>query len=344
MTDNNINKLIESRKRIVRAVRNKEMSVKSAANLLGVTRQGLWKIKKRVENGGYTKTNLLGSKPGPRSYKRVWNRTEEWIEKEVEKSWRQYCVGVSNLVWILEDTVGISLSRSTIYRILIRRKVYEEKKKTRKRKDCRHYTKSYPGEEIQIDTTEPFGKSKGIMIVAIDDYSRWVSADLYHGNTSANAAKFLYRLRHSLPFPIVSVRLGNGSEFQKDFVKACKDLNINIIRNPPHSPQKNGKVERMHRTIEEECLWRVKAKPKEEMRNKYWLNRYLAWYNHLRRHSGYGMNKKRPIERIEEWLLHHLNNSLDTPEVTNVNETVIRYISCFLAFNYSILFLWISLN
>ena len=78
MTDNNINKLIESRKRIIKAVRNKEMSVKSAANLLGVTRQGLWKIKKRVENGGYTKSNLLGSKPGPRSYKRVWNRTEEW--------------------------------------------------------------------------------------------------------------------------------------------------------------------------------------------------------------------------------------------------------------------------
>jgi len=85
--------------------------------------------------------------------------------------------------------------------------------------------------EVQIDTTQPLGKSGPTLISAIDDFSRHGFADCYFGNRSCQAAEFLRRVVWSAPFPITAVRTDSGSEFKKDFIKACEELDIKIIRN-----------------------------------------------------------------------------------------------------------------
>jgi transposase InsO family protein len=325
MTDFTIGTLVDTRKRIIKSVIQKQLTIKSAAQLLALTRQGVWKIVKRVEKGGMTELNILGHKRGPKLGALVWNKTSDEIEKKVEDLWCSYDVGVDTLTWIVEDLAFIKLSRSTVYRILLRRQLLIKTNKPKHRKDYKYYSKGFPGEEIQIDTTEPFGKGKGIMITAIDDCTRWTMADLYKQNTSLNAANFVEKLYWQLPFPIKSFRTDNGSEFKKDFINVCKKLNINIIRNPPHSPTKNGKVERMHQTIETECFWRLKINEiNDEIETKYWLNRYLAYYNHKRRHSGFAMHLQTPLMKLENWLYTNLNTLPDYREA-DVNETMIRY-------------------
>jgi transposase InsO family protein len=178
---------------------------------------------------------------------------------------------------------------------------------------------------VQIDATEPFGKSNGILMTAIDDHTRWVKAEIYRGNNSQNAAGFLERLVRELSFPITAVRVDNGAEFKDKFIKKTKELGIKLIRNPVGSPQKNGKVERMHRTIEEECLWRVGAKPSKLTEAQYQLNRYLAWYNHKRKHLGHGMNTS-PRLKLEKWLINNLEEDYQERNLADVNETLIRYI------------------
>lgn len=326
MTDFTIETLVNTRKRIIKSVIQKQLSIKSAANLLGITRQGVWKIIKRVNKGGMTSLTLLGHKRGPRIGSKVWNRTSEEKEKKVEDLWCSYDVGVDTLTWMVEDLAFIKLSRSTVYRILLRRQLLIKTNKPKGRKDYHYYSKGFPGEEVQLDTTEPFGKGKGIMITAIDDCTRWAAADLYHQNTSLNAGLFVEKLYWQLPFPVKSIRVDNGSEFQKDFIKTCQRLGINIIRNPPHSPTKNGKVERMHQTVETECFWRLEVNQvKDETETKYWLNRYLAYYNHKRRHSGFAMHLQTPLMKLENWLYTNLDTLPDYQEV-DVNETMIRYI------------------
>jgi len=161
--------------------------------------------------------------------------------------------------WELTDFVGslddcdIHLSRATVYRILVRRRLVIPKQKG-PRLPVQLYSKGYPGEEVQIDTTEPFGKSGPILISAIDDFSRWAMADCYERNLAINAASFLRKMVKEAPFPITAVRTDNGSEFKAEFTRACKELGIRIIRNPVKHPTSNGKVERLHRTIEEECF------------------------------------------------------------------------------------------
>jgi len=319
MSDDTIKALIETRKIIIREVNEEKLSIKDGARLLGMTRQGLWKLRKNVERYGMEKA-VAGRKRGPLPGCKIWNRTPVWIEKEIEDLWYDTGgVGADRLVWLLEDGL-IKISRATVYRILVRRRLIIPKEKSKK-KPAQLYTKGYPGEEVQIDTTEPFGKRKGIQISAIDDYSRWGGGDLYYGNTSLMASLFLRDFVIKAPFPISAVRVDNGSEFKGEFKKTCKELSIKIIRNPVHSPEKNGKVERFHRTINEECLWRVNAEKHDLEYGRYWLNRYLSWYNSKRKHGGYGMNTKTPRQKIEQWIIE---NQIDE-NCQDVNETMILY-------------------
>lgn len=319
MTDYTIEKLVETRRRIVLQVERGELSVKDGAELLGMTRQGLWKLRKNIDKYGI-KRGLLGRKRDPLPGNRAWNRVPAWVEDRVTKLWQDNGVGPDRLCWLLEDE-GVELSRSTVYRILVRRRLIVPKEKG-ERKKAQLYTKGYPGEEVQIDTTEPFGKSQGTLICRIDDFSRWVHAVLYYGNTSVLASLFLKDYIAKAPFPVTAVRVDNGSEFKGEFVKTCQDLGITLIRNPKDSPEKNGKVERLHRTIEEECLWRVKADKEVLEYGSYWLNRYLAWYNNKRRHGGYGMDKRTPRGQIEKWII---DNTITHSFYQDVNETMILY-------------------
>src|SRR3989344_5722004 len=223
--------------------------------------------------------------------------------------------------WLLEDA-HIHISRATAYRILVRKRLLIPRTKEKK-KPVTLYAKGFPGEEVQIDTTEPFGKKGIILISAVDDCSRWGMADCYYNNNSENAASFVLKIIREAPFPIKAFRTDNGSEFKKHFGTICKKLDIDIKRNPVAHPTSNCKVERLHRTIEEECFWRVEAHKEDINYARYWLSRYLAWYNTKRKHGGYGMKGRTPQQRIEDFIL-----STPTIQLPDVNQTLILYKFC----------------
>ena len=331
MSKDTIRKLVDTRLRVVNEVNSGKLSITSGAKILGITRQGLWKLRRSVEK--YGSSAITGRKRGPKAYKKSYNRTEKWIEDTVEKYFNLYGVGADRICWLLEDA-HIHISRATAYRILVRKRLLIPRTKEKK-KPVTLYAKGFPGEEVQIDTTEPFGKKGIILISAVDDCSRWGMADCYYSNNSQNASEFVKRIVKEAPFPIRSFRTDNGSEFKKHFSSICKRLGIEIKRNPVKHPTSNGKVERMHRTIEEECFWRVQAHRQDLDYGRYWLSRYLAWYNTKRKHGGYGMNGRTPQQRIEDWLL----TNQQTGQIPDVNETMILYIFCIIKIKVVDLFL-----
>ena len=317
--------LLKTKKEVLKSVEEGKLSIKSAARLPGMTRQGLWKLRKSYQAHG--NLALVGRKRGPKSWYRVHNRTPEWVEEKVEDIYTLYGGGPDTLLWVIEDyyhdQLGwIKLSRSTIYRILVRRRLLRPKDK-KTNPHTRRYAKSYPGEEVQLDTTEPLGKNKGIMLNLIDDYSRWKASYFYSGNNSLKAKLCFQHFLVSAPFPVQAVRVDNGSEFKKHFQTFCKQRGIKLIRNPINTPQHNGKVERLHRTVEEECLWRVANDQKNSSQAvNYALTQHSLWYNTKRRHLGYKMDKKTPQQKIEDWIINNQTSSEFTREV---NETLILY-------------------
>lgn len=215
-----IQNLVETRKRVLLDVNQGKLSVDSGARILGITRQGLWKLRRRVKE--YGEQTITGRKRGPKNYHKAYNRTPEWIEDTIDRLFTLYGVGPDRLVWLLED-VGILISRATVYRILVRRRLTFPRQKE-KRGPVRLYSKGYPGEEVQMDTTLPFGKRGPVLVSAVDDHTRWGLADCHLGNTALNASVFLKRLVRQAPFPIKAVRVDNGAEFQKEFKRTCKEL------------------------------------------------------------------------------------------------------------------------
>lgn len=338
MTEYSKQKLIETKRKIIEEVEEGKLSVQAGANLLGITRQGLWKLRKQYKQHG--KKALIGRKRGPKSWYRVHNRTPEWAEEKIEKIYLRYGSGPDTLLWIIEDhyhdELGfLRLSRSTIYRILVRRRLMGKldddgltQKQRRRQKHSHKYTKGYPGEEIQVDTTEPFGKGNGWLINLVDDYTRWKASYFYPRNTALNARLALERFVYTAPFPVQAVRVDNGSEFKKEFKQYCRQQGIQLITNPPHTPEHNGKVERLHRTVEEECLWwiprryRNANKPESIEYVNYALAKHSLWYNTKRRHLGYRM-KCTPQQKLEAWIINNQTNPVYEGEV---NETLILYI------------------
>lgn len=140
MSNDIIENLVETRKRVLLQVNQGMLSVSLGAQILGISRQGLWKLRKKVNR--YRLTTMVGRKQGPRSYARIWNRTPSWTEEKVEDLFTTHGVGPDRLVWLLEDC-AIDLSRATVYRILFRRRLFVPKKRE-KRESVTLYTRGYP--------------------------------------------------------------------------------------------------------------------------------------------------------------------------------------------------------
>lgn len=84
---------------------------------------------------------------------------------------------------------------------------------------------------------------------AIDDCTRY---RIYDHNTAQNAIQFVEEVRKVLPFAVKQIQTDNGGEFGEPFTWHLDDLGITHRKTRIRSPEENGKVERSHRTDEEE--------------------------------------------------------------------------------------------
>jgi transposase InsO family protein len=76
----------------------------------------------------------------------------------------------------------------------------------------------------------------------------------------------------------------NGSQFiSKDFAKYLKFVGMQHVRTSVMYPQSNGKIERFHGTIHEECVSRNSMINLQDARLQ--IAKYVDYYNTQRLHS-----------------------------------------------------------
>lgn len=105
-----------------------------------------------------------------------------------------------------------------------------------------------------------------------------------------------YRAGSRFLYLIQRIRTDHGSEFGTDFTWHVHDLGISHRPIPRRSPESNGKVERSHRTDQEEFYRRVTFRSPQELRRM--LQEWEHEYNHRRPHLALG--GKTPAERLCE--------------------------------------------
>jgi transposase InsO family protein len=181
---------------------------------------------------------------------------------------------------------------------------------------CRHVEASRPGELLNQDTFY-WGSLKGVgkvyVQVVVDVFCSLAFAKLYTSKMPVTACDLLYD--RVLPFyealgvPVGAVLTDNGREFcgRPDSHAYELLLEIEGIEHRTtrvRSPKTNGFVERMNRTLLDECFrvsgrttWYIEV---EEIQRD--LDRFLEYYNLERSHQGYRLLGRTPAQALREAL------------------------------------------
>jgi transposase InsO family protein len=181
---------------------------------------------------------------------------------------------------------------------------------------CRHVESSRPGELLNQDTFY-WGTLKGVgkvyVQVAVDVFCSLAFAKVYTAKFPVTACDLLYN--RVLPFyealgvPVGAVLTDNGREFCGKLETHPYELLLSMEAiehrtTKVRSPRTNGFVERMNRTLLDECFrvagrttWYVEVA--EIQRD---LDRFLEYYNLQRSHQGYRLHGRTPAQALREAL------------------------------------------
>lgn len=141
-----------------------------------------------------------------------------------------------------------------------------------------HLVITKPGEGVQLDVKYVYPKGRReYQFTVLDSFTEQCFAEIFSTRESKNAALTIERSAIYFGFPILSVQTDNGSEFRGDFHGWCEAQHIPHFFIPKKSPYWNGKVERVHRTVDEEFY----QNPRREWKT---LAEWLRWYNEERIH------------------------------------------------------------
>jgi putative transposase len=218
------------------------------------------------------------------------------------------------------------ISSWKIQKVIESEKLYfsqaEHQKRKKKRKQAQKHPKkritgfekkNIPNHLWHIDTIV-FTLTEGgyrYLITAIDEVTKLAYARLYNTHSSRQAADFLKRLTYLTEGGIMNLHHDNGSEFEKDFKRACLALKLPQWYSRPHTPKDNPVLERFNRTIQEEFVDIIDIGPEDVEEFNLRLLDWLIEYNNIRPHET--LDYLTPLEYID---LHHKEVSPMSPSST----------------------------
>jgi transposase InsO family protein len=239
-------------------------SVTEVASRYGVTRQAvhLWLGKYRREG----LAGLADHSHRPRYQPRQLNADIEALICQLRGAHPRW--GPRRLVYELgKANVTPVPSRSTIYRVLVRRGLVPARKRKRRRQDYKRWQREAPMQLWQLDITGSVFLTDGTelkLISGIDDHSRFcvIATVVRRATARAVCRAFITAMRaYGIPDEVLS---DNGKQFTGRFGKPrpaevlferiCRRNGIRQLLTKPYSPTTTGKVERWHQTLQLEFL------------------------------------------------------------------------------------------
>lgn len=215
--------------------------------------------------------------------------------------------GPARISYFLKKKHGWFVSTTSIHRILKRHCINKLKYKKNWKRYPQKYSKDTPGERLQIDVKfidKLANENKRYyQFTAIDDCTRFRVLRIYDRNTVETAQAFVNEVQKVLPFAIKQIQTDNGKEFSEKFSWHLEDLGIDHRKTKIRSPEENGKVERSHRTDEEEFY-----RTKRFVSIKHCMQLLREWeteYNTERPHMS--LKGKTPYEYLQEKLKNHIS-------------------------------------
>jgi transposase InsO family protein len=197
---------------------------------------------------------------------------------------------------------GHQVTRSSVYRALVRNGLIEPKSRRRRRKDYRRWERAAAMELWQLDVTASAFVTSGAevkIVTGIDDHSRFcVLAKAVMRATARPVCQAFTDAMGAYGIP-QEVLTDNGKVFtgrfhkpgvpvEVLFDKICRENGITHRLTKIHSPTTTGKIERLHQTLQRELL-DVHGPFESIEALQAALNAWRAEYNTDRPHQSLGM-------------------------------------------------------
>jgi len=196
---------------------------------------------------------------------------------------------------------GITISLSSVRRILKRNHAFDGARKNRIRPDNPRRPKpTYPGELVQTDTIHyicPNTKKRRYVYTVIDLYSRLTYTEIHNRILPGIAADVIMRAQAYGGFAFHMVQADNGPEYSRYFEQRLRAQGIPVRHSRLGRPNDNAHIERYNRTIQEECLGsRISSSVATATLQKK-IDQYTKFYNTSRVHLG--IQLKTPLQMLQ---------------------------------------------
>lgn len=217
--------------------------------------------------------------------------------------------GYRRLTYQMMDLDIVAAHPSTVYRILRKKNLlnkWNTKKKNLKGSGFNQPVYRHRDWHVDIKYLN-FRGTFLFLITVLDGYSRYVvNHQLRHTMSQYDIEITIQGAKDKFPDARPRIITDNGSQFiSKEFRNYIKNAELDHIKTSIRNPQANGKIERYHRTINEECI-RVKSAVKlEDLQES--ISDYIDHYNCKRLHASlnyltpedyfFGREKERLAER-----------------------------------------------
>ena len=245
---------------------------------------GLASSKFHTWKGRYGKANEHNGKI-PRDW---W--IEDWEKQAViDFNDKHPLEGYRRLTFMMLDRNIVAVSPSTVYRVLKKAGRLDRKNVSPSKKGTGFVQPLGPHKHWHTDISYlNLGGTFYFFISVLDGFSRSI---VHWAITEKMEEKDVEQVIQCAldKHPGVEPRLisDNGPQFiAKDFKVFVRLTGLSHVRTSPYYPQSNGKLERFHGILKDECIRPSCPATKEEAEKRVTL--FIEQYNHVRLHSAIG--------------------------------------------------------
>lgn len=289
-------------------LREKGLSVQEIAQVSGIPKRTLYFWAQKVTKLG--PDGLLDLSRKPKSCSRA-------IPLDVIDKIRvvrlETGFGPDKIILRLRKQYGISIATRSIARILKRLDLTRKRRRVPVKSKFLKKQTVTAGELVQIDVkyAKRFNKRWVYQFTATDDFTRLRFTKFYLEQSNYHAMDFLKSVVKFFPFEIQAIKTDNASIFTNRYTgylkstdpmnprlhaldRLCLEYGMTHYLIDPGKPQQNGKVERSHRTDQEEFYDRNEFTSFYDLKQK--AKKFLDYYNNQREHLGIG--GLTPVEKL----------------------------------------------
>lgn len=197
--------------------------------------------------------------------------------------------GYRRLTFMMLDDDVVAVSPASVYRVLKRAGRLDRKWAAPSKKGTGFVQPLQPHEHWHVDVSYINVEGTFYYLTSLlDGCSRYiVHWELRESMTEQDVEIILQKALEQHPAAKPRIISDNGPQFiARDFQQFIRLVGITHVRTSPYYPQSNGKLERWHGSLKQECIRPTCPASLDEARRR--VAAFVEHYNHVRLHSAIG--------------------------------------------------------